>query len=186
MKSLYPESVSFLNSEWVNYTKKDIKTDYDIILDLQRVILSPELIKETEYTETKKIRQGWEYVLDENGNVMKDSLGNDIKKPKYVTISCVVRQTTQRRNVDLYAKIKYINNINKAIIKSIPVKSNFFIENVFAVANGDLRALKPETKKLLNNRPVLMPDDIGMIYQAGKSMREAVISQLKANKSIIK
>ena len=39
------------------------------------------------YKGEKNIKDGFTYVLDTNGNVMKDSLGNDIKVDKIVKIS---------------------------------------------------------------------------------------------------
>ena len=42
---------------------------------LTNIEVSPEQIKEREYEDTKEIEDGFEYVLDGNGNVAKDSSG---------------------------------------------------------------------------------------------------------------
>jgi len=187
VQSLYPKDLTPLNSNWIRYTiDKEITNHYDVILNLRGIVLSPELIKETQHTENKQIVDGWEYQLDQNGNVMKDSLGNDIKKPKYITISCIVTETVQRRNISLNADLNYYQKGSNDIIKNSPITANFFIENTFAHANGDYRALKSETKKLLEHKPILMPTDLDMIYQAGNVIREAVKTELMKNRSVIR
>ena len=186
-QSLYPKDLTPLNSRWKHYTiDKSLYNHYDIVLNLRGILLSPELLKETQYTESKKIRDGWEYVLDNNGNVMKDSLGNDVKKPKYINISCVVIETIQRREITIKSELNYFEKGSNDNIRSIPVNATFFIENVFAIANGDFRALKPETKKLLEHKPILMPSDIDMIYEAGNVIRDAVKKEMINNRGVIK
>ena len=79
-----------LNKQWLNFDTRENQNlyyDYTIYLNIKAIDKTPERIKEIHYDETKRIRDGDEYVLDENGNVKKDSLGNDIKIPKYVTIA---------------------------------------------------------------------------------------------------
>jgi len=187
LKSLLPKDFSNLDSYWINYySEENIHSHYSIILSLKNILLSPELLKEKEFTETRKIKDGWEYVLDQNGNVKKDSLGNDIKKPRIITVKCKVRQTIQRRDAIIQAELNYLDNTTKKIIKSIPLQSNYFIENTFAVAFGDIRALTPETKQLLNSKPILMPGDIEFIHQAGDVLKKAIIVELKKNKHLIK
>jgi hypothetical protein len=187
VQSLYPKDLTPLNSFWVHYTiDKSITNHYDVILNLRGILLTPELLKENQYTESKEIRDGWEYILDAHGNVMKDSLGNDMKKPKYTVISCVVTETLQRRDITLKAELNYYQKGTNDNVRNSPVNAVFFIENSFAVANGDFRALKPETKKKLENKPILMPNDIDMIYEAGNVIREAVKNELMNNRRVIK
>ena len=186
--SLFPKDLTPLNSKWVRYTlnKPENNVHYDIILKLKRIMLSPELLKEKVYTESKRIRDGWEYVLDNNGNVMKDSLGNDIKKEKYKIIKCTVTETLQRREVVITSELNYFDKINNEFVRNIPLTATYFIENTFSVANGDYRALTEETKKKLENKPILMPKDLEMIYQAGNVIRDVVKNELLKNKNVIR
>ena len=187
VQSLYPKDLTPLNSHWVHYTvDKKLNNHYDVILNLRGIVLTPELLKEKQYTESKKIRDGWEYQLDQNGNVMKDSLGNDIKHPKYITITCLVTETIQRRDITLKAELNYYERGTNDNVRNSPINAVFFIENTFAVANGDFRALKPETKKLLEHKPILMPNDLDMVYEAGNVIREAVKTELMKNRNVIR
>ena len=45
----------------------------------------------------KDVEDGFTYQLDKKGNVMKDSLGNDIKTKKYKTLQCALIETIQSK-----------------------------------------------------------------------------------------
>jgi len=187
IKSIIPKNLTPLSSKWIEYyTNNNLNYSYKVTTTLKRVMVTPELLKEERFEESKTIRDGWQYVLDSHGNVMKDSLGNDIKEPKYTKITCFVVKTTQRREISLFSEIIYKNLNNNRIIKNIPIKTDWFIENEFAVANGDLRALSKKTKELLKNKPILMPTDIDMIFNAGDILRDVIKNELIKNKRVIK
>lgn len=184
---IVPKNLSPLSSKWIEYYRTEQSIyDYTVTINLNSVKLSPELLKEETFTEKKTIRDGWEYKLDHNGNVMKDTLGNDIKLEKYTDIYCRVNKTIQRRDVNLFAEIVYKSLIKNRVIKNIPLRTNWFIENVYATANGDFRALSPENKKLLQNKPIRMPNDIELIVNASGVLKEAVTNELRRNKHVIK
>lgn len=52
--------------------------DYEIKLCIIDIVISFEVVREREYVDSCNIQDGFEYVLDECGNVVKDLLGNDI------------------------------------------------------------------------------------------------------------
>jgi len=184
---IVPKNLTPLSSKWVEYyrTEQD-NYDYLVSINLVRVKIAPELLKEELFTEKKTIRDGWEYQLDRNGNVMKDTLGNDIKNPKYTDIFCAVSKTKQRRDIKLFAEIIYKDLIKNRIVKNIPITTDWFIENIYATANGDFRALSPENKKLLKNKPIRMPNDIEMIMSVSDILKKAVKNEMQRNKRVIK
>ena len=186
--SLIPNDLSPLNTEWVEYSDKPRNNFYDYIVDIQlkRILLSPKSIKEKEYTETKKIEDGWEYVLDQNGNVMKDSLGNDIKRPKIITIACTVKETIQHRDVSIQGSLLYTELAKNRIIKEVKFGVDHFFENRYATANGNLDALKKSTKELLKNRPVPIPLDFDMIFIAGERLQGTIRDALRHNRRVPK
>lgn len=187
VKEIIPKNLTPLSSKWVEYyTNRNLEYNYKVTSVLKSVMVSPELLKEERFEETKTIRDGWQYVLDNNGNVMKDSLGNDIKETKYTKISCMVVKTIQRREITLFSEIIYKDLYDNRIIKNIPIKTDWFIENAFTIANGDLRALSRENKELLDHKPILMPTDIEMIFNAGDIYRNVVKDELMKNKNVIK
>ncbi|MBI4649548.1 MAG: hypothetical protein HY738_23840 [Bacteroidia bacterium] len=178
-----------LNSDWVEYytEKKNEKIyDYLITVQLTKIDLLPEKILEERYVDSKEIEDGWEYVLDNKGNVAKDSLGNDIKKPKKKTISCQVIKTRQTKVVHIEGFVEYfVNSTNKTLI-TIPVAADHVFDHVYAIANGDLKALTESSKKLIGIRPLPFPPDIDMIYNAGLTLQKSINDALGNNKYLIK
>ncbi len=166
-----------LDSKWVVYDTKEqqgLIYDYAIVLNLKVVDVSPERIKEKTWTETREVRDGWKYQLDANGNVMKDTAGNDIKVPKFVKVSCNVLETRQNKESVLSGKVDFYNNQTKQLLLSEPVAANSTFNNYFVIANGDLQALSPETQKRLGNGPLPFPTDFDMIMSANELLQKAV------------
>lgn len=186
-KSLIPEDLSPLNGGWVEYhaNTSGQTFDYKVEIRLQKFLLSPAQIKEREFTESKEIKDGWEYLLDENGNVQKDSTGNDIKVTKYKTIKCVVTEVVQRREIQLLSEIVYSDLHSSKVLKKVPVTVGNYFENKYATANGDLDALSKETLQLLKNKSVPVPVDLDMIFNASQVLKDALRNALIANRKVL-
>ena len=177
-----------INRNWIEYdTNKDEAMDYDynIVINLKVIDVSPEQVKETKYTKTKEIVDGWEYVLDENGNVKKDSLGNDIKQDKVVTISCSVTEFNMRKGSILTGSLDYYNTGSNQSMRSEPVTSESYFEHRWATARGDKRALDKETKELLKAQGVPFPSDMDIIMRTGYVFRENAKSLLLRNRNYL-
>jgi len=180
-------TVSDINSKWVMYDNKEIEGvayDYAIVLNLKIIDVSPERMKEKIWTEEKTIQDGWTYKLDNNGNVMKDSLGNDIKEAKFIKINCHVKEVDQNKEAVLSGKLDFYNNVNKQLITSENVTANSVFNNGFLIASGDMRALTPETQKRLGNGPLPFPSDFDMILMANEYLQKAV-KEIIRNKSYL-
>lgn len=181
-------SLAELNGEWLRYHTHETKGwvyDYVIVVNMKNINVSPEAVKETAFTETKNIPDGFEYVLDANGNVKKDSAGNDIKKPKTKTISCNVIETYQNKKAIIAGSLDYINNSTGQLLKTDPIASENFFEYRSFGAIGDINALKPETKAKLGTKPVPFPSGFDMLLQAGQVLKGMVKDIIYKNKNIL-
>lgn len=181
-------SLSELNSTWINYhthENKGMNYDYTILVNMKNIDVAPEAVKETGFTETKIIADGFEYVLDDKGNVRKDSLGNDIKRPKNKTIYCNVTETYQSKKAIIAGTIDYINNNTGQLMKTAPIASENFFEFRSYAAAGDINALKPETKAKLGNRPVPFPSGFSMLLQAGTVLKDMSKKIIIDNKGLL-
>lgn len=181
-------SLSDLNAEWLVYDTKENKQtqyDYTILVNMKQINVSPESVKEINTEETKTVPDGFEYVLDDRGNVKKDSLGNDMKKPKFKTIKCTLIETYQNKKAIIAGTLDYINNNTGQLIKTDPISSENFFEYSSATAIGDLNALKPESKNKLGKRPVPFPPDFDMIFKAGQVLKGMVKDIIWNNKGIL-
>lgn len=188
MDNLINVDLPKFNSEWVQYTNQKIysNVDYKIKMNLTIIDISPERIKEDVVFDKKEVEDGWDYFLDSKGNVMKDSLGNDIKKPKYKTITCKVTKSTMTKAAHIEGKLEYINANTGQVLKTVPVAADNFFNHIWSVANGDLAALSPENKKYLGIKPVPFPPDINMILDAGNNLKGVINSALNDNKYFLK
>lgn len=169
-------SLRELDGQWINYhtrPQKDLSYDYTILANIKMIDVSPEAVKEVHYAESKEVPDGFEYALDKKGNVMKDSLGNDIKIEKTKIITCNLVETQQKKAARIAGTLDFMDNSTKQIIKTNPISAeNFFEHFSTRTVAGDINALKPETKKKLANAPMPFPPDFDMIYQCGITLKD--------------
>lgn len=182
-------SVQDLNQQWIRYfttDTKEVSYDYTVYTNIKQIEVSPERSNSKQYSESKKIQDGWEYEVDSKGNVKKDSLGNDIKKPKYKTISCTVVETFLTKSVRVAGSLDYVNNQTKQLYKTDNLAADSFFEDGFVtVVGGDVSALTPATKNKIGKRPLPFPPTPDMILQAGGILKGMVKNILHDNKCIL-
>jgi hypothetical protein len=149
------------------------------------ITVSPESEKQLFYEEKKKVRDGWEYELDEDGNVKKDTLGNDIKVPKYKTITCKVVEKLQSKSAVIIGSINYIDNRTNELIRTDPIKSETFWQHRSGIANGNVNALTAKTKKIIGIPPAPFPRDFDMLSDAGQILKRMTKDIIYQNKNVL-
>ena len=156
-----------LNSKWKSFhTAKDNylgKVDFYIDLAFKAFIISPERILEKENTKEKNIKDGYTYQLDDNGNVMRDSLGNDIKIDKIVKILAKTKEFSQSKSAKVIAEVRYYDNKNN-LIEKFPLESEFWFRNIFLEFTGDKRVLSKNDRRLLKERFLPFPPQMMFYY----------------------
>ena len=177
-----------LDKEWIRYFNNPERKyyDYNIYISVKSVYISPDNMKESKELVKKEVKDGYKYVLDSRGNVMKDTLGNDIKVDKYKTISCTIIKKIQSKKVKIEVRVEYQDNKTKRIIATIPVVGKDVFNYVSASANGDLNALTKEERKMIGSSPKVFPSDLIMMEYASDELKEQIKNILITNKSHIK
>lgn len=181
--------VDDMDAPWINYDNMidtALVYHYSIVLELKNIVISPEQLKEQKSTQTKEVEDGFEYELDANGNVKKDSLGNDIKHTKYKTIRCDVRRFHQLKNVHMNGFLTYFDNAKNKHLKREPIAADAVFEHFYATANGNLNALDNETRNELNLEPVPFPSNAQLMLQAGDVLKGVTKNIISNNKGIIR
>ena len=171
-----------LDNLWTRYhtnPQRDIHYNYEMLLDFTAINISPEHVVTKVTTEEKEIKDGWRYVLDENGNVAKDSLNNDIKEDKFIVVKCDFRKFTQHKDVQIAGNVTYYDLKTKQQINSYPLTSGFVFEHIYANYNGDKRALDDKLIRLANRRPVPFPSNEQLIYDSGEDLKNNIKSIIK-------
>lgn len=177
-------SVGDINTRWKEFhTKENPRIDYDfsVLMRLTDIDVSPEQVKERQYEDSKEIEDGFEYVLDGNGNVAKDSLGNDIKVPKKTTIKAYVLETCQIKEAFVRGRLEYIDNKTRALVRSENVAAEAIFTNYASTYQGDKRALSKETKRNLGNRPVPFPTNEQLLLDAAEHLKPVVKDKIRNN-----
>jgi hypothetical protein len=166
-----------LNDAWTNYTvdpQSVTGLDYVVVMNIKEIAISPQNQRERQYTDTKEIQDGFEYVLDRNGNVMKDSLGRDMKIPKMINVRANVVEIYQHKAARVGGMLEFRKVDGNQLIKAIPLAVDAVFENYAATFMGDRRALSPESSKRIGNAPLPFPADPAMLFQAAEMMKPTV------------
>ena len=171
-----------LDREWQKfdaYPERNREYDLGITLILSNVQVSPGAVSEKSFSEKKEIPDGFQYVLDEKGNVKKDTAGNDIKLPKNKVIEAQILEVFQSKSAGLSGRLEVIDLHTKGVRESRDINAVAFFENRAASFKGDERALTEDTKKRLGNRPAVFPTDAILLLEAARKLRPLVISELR-------
>lgn len=163
-----------LNKFWSEYhANKQPNRNYDFAmqLNLKQINISPERINQRDLLREREISDGWEYEKDKNGNVAKDSLGNDIKFEKFITVRARLYETIQTKSAQVIADVVYLDNESQQTLDTFTIDSGFIFEHIFARFRGDKRALLPEDRQLLNNRELPFPSNEQMVFDTGEDLK---------------
>ena len=174
-----------LNDLWTTYhtnPQNNIKYDYDMVLEFTNINISPEHVNEKQIIKEKQIKDGWKYLLDDNGNVVKDSLGNQIKVDKFRTVRCNFYKFIQHKDVQISGNISYVDLKTNQQINSYPLTSGFVFEHIYANYDGDKRALENGLIKFLSARSVQFPSNEQMVYDAGEDLKNNIKNIIRRHK----
>ncbi|OUR95063.1 hypothetical protein A9Q87_00540 [Flavobacteriales bacterium 34_180_T64] len=163
-----------LNQFWIQYhanIDNNCVYDYAMQLQLKRINISPEKIYEKQLLREKQIVDGWEYQLDTNANVMQDSLGNDIKVDKIVTVRARYFKFNQFKSTQVIADVIYTDLKSNQTLDAFTIDSEFVFDHHYATYRGDRRALRKDDRNLLNNRRAHFPTDAQMVYDTGEDLK---------------
>jgi hypothetical protein len=164
-----------LNQFWTAYhatANENVTYDYGMQLQLKEILISPDELKEKELIRKKEVVDGWEYKLDSNGNVKKDSIGNDIKIDKIIEARARLSEFNQFKSTRVFADIVYSDLKSNAILDIFPIETEFVFENRYARYKGDKRALNKKDKDLLREQSLHFPTDEQMVYDSGENLKQ--------------
>lgn len=167
-----------LNSDgsWFTFSDSDNDKSYDmkVVLRITQIHAYPEKLSSNTFAETKEVEDGVEYMLDEKGNILKDSLGNAITVPKYEHITAYIHETWQEKIAAIEGEVRYIDNVTGRTLKTIPLKGDGIFQNYYATASGYYDALSNASRQKLGGRPLPFPTDTELLKQALQSLENVL------------
>ncbi len=182
-------NVSALNTDWVEYyttvLNENMELDYVINVNINTIGVSPDHQFESDTLIKKDIEDGFEYVLDSRGNVRKDSLGNDMKTPKYKTLQCALIQTVQQKECSIQGVVEFVELEHEQIMRTEPIAAVSSFENVSARAIGDVEALNAKQKEMIQTSTVPFPSDYDMIFMSSDALKMSIREALQRNRGVI-
>ncbi len=178
-----------LNSEWVEYhpevLDENTQFDYVVYINVKNVAVSPDLVAQRDSAIKRDIEDGFSYVLDKNGNVMRDSLGNDIKVKKYKTVQCALIETVQTKRCRIDGEVEIVGLNPNRLLKKDPIGADSYFEHVSARAIGDVAALSPAQLERTRGGQVPFPTDVDMILRTSDALKMAIRGIVQNNRRFI-
>ncbi len=178
-----------LDNPWVEYHTRqlddDIDFDYLVSVIIKSVAVSPDNTFQRDTLIKKEIEDGFQYVLDDNGNVMKDSLGNDIKVKKYKDVQCALIETVQTKECVIDGEVEIVTVNPAKVLKSDPLAADSYFEHISARAIGDEEALGPGEKNKIQSKPIPFPSDIEMIIRCTEALKMGIRRAMEQNRRFI-
>lgn len=177
-----------LDTEWREFyfdSREGEYFDYKVSITVKNVDVSPERVNERNYDDEKRVEDGWEYVLDQRGNVLKDSLGNDVKRTKYTVVRAQVKEVHQTKATRLTARATVMDERTGSLLDSHDLGTEILFEHYAATFRGDERALTKESRSRIGNAPAPFPRDADMLLQAADRMKPDLVNWLRCCKGIL-
>jgi hypothetical protein len=179
-----------LNNDWVEYHFKHVDEeasyDYAILVKIMSIMVSPDQVKDVDEIFNKKIADGFEYVLDANGNVMRDTSGNDIKLQKFKEITCTLVESDQFKSVEIRGEVEILSMQPEMLMQKEPFGANNQFEHSSARAIGDVGALTEEALTMTQQEKIPFPSDVEMVMMCTETVKPAIRNAIYANRQYIK
>lgn len=178
-----------LNTEWVEYHTKvldeNVEFDYFVNVTVRAIGVSPDNTFQRDTLIKRDIEDGFQYVLDAKGNVMKDTLGNDLKVKKYKSVQCALIESVQSKECRIDGEVEIMATNPPKVLKKDPLVAESYFDHVSARAIGDLDALSPADKAKINSQAVPFPTDLEMVIRCSEALKAGIRNAMQQNNRFI-
>jgi len=188
-ENLLAVDLQALNSEWVEFhtlnLDKEAKYDYFINVNVRNIAVSPDQTSQRDSVIKRDVEDGFTYQLDNKGNVMRDTSGNDIRIKKYKTLQCALISTLQTKACQIDGDIELIQMNPNKVLKKDPIGAQSTFEHVSARALGDIGALNASQLERTTVQVIPFPSDIEMVVRCSESLKNAIRGSIQSNRRLI-
>ena len=170
-----------LGNEWERFylMEKDKNYDSYIVVDF----LNPEFGAEREnvnnYEMVAMVEDGIEYLYDDKGKIVKDSLGNKITVPRKVLTKAWVSEIFREKFSRLEAKVLIYKELKSLPVSNVPITVYHEFKDSAVHFTGDRRALNNDVINRLDNSIANFPTDRDAAEILGVNMVNAVESAIR-------
>ncbi len=166
--------------KWVEFYREPVsgmEMDLKVTMRMKFIDVSPEREDVRRHQDSKEIKHGFTYEFDDNGNVKKDSLGNDIKIPKYKTVTSETIILNREKMAIVEGEMDVVRMIDGRILDREPLKAEIAFQNYSINVRGDRRATCDDQLHNYNDQPLPFPHDLDMIGEAITQLKNVVIEK---------
>lgn len=159
--------------------------DYVARIIMRSIDVSPERSSERQYIDEKEITDGEEYILDERGNVAKDSLGNDRTQPKQVVIRADVFEVFQQKTAVVSGSFELYDIKQRRVVDQGDLTAEAVFENYASTFDGDRRALSSQSLRRIGNQPQPFPSNEQLILEAAEVLKPILAERIATSYELI-
>ncbi len=181
-------TLSDLNTRWINFdTWENENIDYDhfLVLNITEIAFSPETINNNSYSVLEEVQDGLRYELDQNGNVKKDSLGNDIRVPNIITVSAEITETRQLKTALVSGSLDFYETETDQLIRTDNISVEAIFDHKYARYSGDSRALSVDLQRVVRGDRVPFPSNEAMMMDATQLLKDKSKAIIRANRRVL-
>jgi len=156
----------------------DVK--YDIISDMTitDVFVSPEQEDLRTFTESKELER-WVTERDEYGEVVRDTLGNEIKYKEVEIVRATLSEINRSKRTSLRAKVIVSDFSRGEILGSEDFRHEVYFASDTCDIRGDRRALTDDTRKRVDRSLSPFPSDFDMIDEALEEISVDIMNYMR-------
>lgn len=175
-------NIDRLNSFWTQYhisRNGEMDTDYEVIISVDDIDLGREQEVVDRFHEKAFVEVGRQNLIDENGNTVKDSLGNVITVPLMNEVRATITEVKREKSAYLRSNIIIKDRNRNVTRRRIPVQVQEVFSDIQCTFVGDERALPKNAQKRLDNYLAPFPHDIQMIENMSYLLRDEAYKKIE-------
>lgn len=179
---------SEMDDRWrvFDFQRRDDRSyDYSARIVIRDIAVSPERISERQYVDEQEVIDGKEYVLDGNGNVAKDTLGNDITRDRRVIVQARIIEVLQQKTAIVTGSMQLYDLRRQRVVDEEALTAEATFENYASTFQGDRRALTRDSRSRIGNEPRAFPSDEALILSAVAVLKPQLQERLTGSHRLI-
>lgn len=177
-----------LNTRWLSFDtfeNENITYDHLLVLNISEIVFSPESVERQIIRETKEVQDGMKYEYDSDGNVKKDSLGNDIRVPNFVNVSAEVTDVLQQKSAFVGGSLDIFELESDQLLQTENLSVEWVFENRYGTVSGDKRALSEESEKIIGGREMPFPSNEQLVMDSADLLKERAKAIIRNQRNLL-
>ncbi|MCF8226508.1 MAG: hypothetical protein K9J30_11580 [Bacteroidales bacterium] len=165
-------------NEWTEFHFKhmggNVNYDYEMFVRVLSIEVSDNIEKVTREEFTRKSTTEFDYALDVNGNVMKDTAGNDIKI--YKDVSATLIKTEKQKTCTIRGEVETISISGepRGALAKVPFAASSKFENISYELIGNPEAVYSDVINLTKKDELSFPKESVLVKQCIENARPVV------------